>query len=923
MSLRLPEVGSEIGSSWSLRPTGLTERLLCLGVALSFLTPAGYAFESDSSSADGRAAASKKAEPGRTAADTGADRKPSGTSSRNQGETDEKQVSKNAAKSQTSKGKKAAKEDVAEEKTDKDKKASKDSPDQVAKDAAKDAANGQPSKDSKANKDRPAESVAKAKADPKKDPEVIYGIKMGTGLDATTEKLLNKGDWKAAAARLAGNASEKGPATREHAWLAFAYLYLDRCDDLSKLSKRVAGDGEMPFQLLIRALDESCQTKYEQAEKRLLSLPPVFGNDTLANFALAMVEAKQGQAQSAVAYCQRTVELAPEFAWGYRTLGYLQQRWLDDPVKAEASYARALQLEPNLAEVSDALIDMKLARNDFDGATDTALSAIKANAKEANNYYRLSQIYTQQWRLREALAQLEKAVSLDPANARFYRSRAAIKSFQNKLADAILDQQKAVSLSKDKSFELVELSAMNMLAGNTNKAADNLKEALKIDPDNQAAHDKLYKLLLQEKRYSDLVEECKVAVEHKPKDFKLRLELAQALTYNNDLSAAAEQLVNASNLAPNDAEPHRRLGALRLREKDYSNAAKEYTKALNLNPSSVPDLVALGYCYARNDDFMQAEAAFVTALALQQLSPDKQASSPSRIDIMRSLASLLVEEGRYGDAAQQLEAIQASTRSGGSATLDAFKTAQAKALRDLSRSTAQSAVDTYNQLHEQDKPQHLTSLVDTLIKSERFDLAAPFIEKHSAGDKEEPTEQSFWLVAQSQLARSRGDLDKAETAASQAIAIADQSAEQKSDALLALAQIQLDRKQLTEAEATAVKASTAYDKAFRGYTLVAAVKLKNSDAKGAISAAKKALELNPYHAPAYLILGDAQVAEDQLKDASASYKKAVELYPGRIDAHKSLLETLKRLSLKDEAKREEEQIAQMEKIRQSESPDKM
>lgn len=868
----------------------LRERLLCLGVALSFMMPAGYATESSTADDTG----SKNASDTSTIDDSGTKFK-------------DPQITKDP-------------KDPKDPKNSKDPKVSKDPKNTKDPKDTKDSED----KTKKASGDKPAAAATKkGSADPKTDPLVVYGIKMGTGLDAASEKLLNKGDWKGAAARLAGQSSEKGPATREHAWLAFAYLYLDRCDDLSKLAKRVAGDGEMPFQLLIRALDESCQTKYEQAEKRLLSLPPVFGNDALANFALAMVEAKQGQAQSAAAYCQRTVELAPEFAWGYRTLGYLQQRWLDDPMKAEASYAKALQLEPNLSEVRDVLIDMKLARNDFDGATDEALAAIKANPKDANNFYRLAQIYIQQWRLREALAQLEKAVSIDPANARFYRSRAAIKSFQNKVSDAILDQQKAVSLSKDKPFELVELSAMNMLAGNTNKAADNLKEALKVDPDNQMAHDKLYKLLLQEKRYADLVEECRRAVEHRPKDAKLRLELAQALTYTDDVAGAAEQLVNASNLVPSDPEPHRRLGALRLKEKDYANAAREYTKALNLNPSSVPDLVALGYCYARNDDFMQAEAAFITALALQQLSPDKQPASPSRVDIMRSLASLLVEEGRYGDATQQLEAVQASTRSSGTSPVDAFKTAQAKALRDLSRSSAQAAVDAFNQLPEQEKPHHLTTLVDTLVKADRFDLAEPLIAGHATGEKEDATEKSFWLVSQSQLARFKGDLDKAESSANKAIAIADQSAEQKSDALLALALVQVARKQLAEAEATAVKASTAYDKAFRGYTVVALVKLKNGDAKGAISAAKKALELNPYHAPAYLILGDAQVSEEQFKDASASYKKAIELYPARIDAHKSLLAALKRLSLNEEAKREEEQIAQMEKIRQSETPDKM
>ncbi len=39
--------------------------------------------------------------------------------------------------------------------------------------------------------------------------------------------------------------------------------------------------------------------------------------------------------------------------------------------------------------------------------------------------------------------------------------------------------------------------------------------------------------------------------------------------------------------------------------------------------------------------------------------------------------------------------------------------------------------------------------------------------------------------------------------------------------------------------------------------------------------------------------------------------KRVELYPGSMEAHRSLLQALKKLALSDEAKHEENQIAQL------------
>jgi len=60
-------------------------------------------------------------------------------------------------------------------------------------------------------------------------------------------------------------------------------------------------------------------------------------------------------------------------------------------------------------------------------------------------------------------------------------------------------------------------------------------------------------------------------------------------------------------------------------------------------------------------------------------------------------------------------------------------------------------------------------------------------------------------------------------------------------------------------------------------------------------------------------MGDAQMAMGKVKDASSTYRKAVELYPGLLEAHKSLLATYEKLSMKDEARSEAEQIAQIEK----------
>ncbi len=453
-----------------------------------------------------------------------------------------------------------------------------------------------------------------------------------TGLDRTTLDLANRGDWKAVAERLEGITAGRTEIGKEESWLAFTYMFLAKCDPLKALATR-AGISDKPdaprpdniYAVEIKAYNEMCQQKLDVAAKTLENIPNTYADDPTIFFALAAISGKQGKASTAIDYAKRCVELAPDFAWGYRTIGFLEQRFIKDNKKADEAFAQAFAIEPNLKEAAETLIDLRLSVNNFDGALDIAQKALAENPKDAANYYRIAQIHIQQWRLREALDELQSAIARDEKDPRFYRSRASIKRYQGDMNGAIADQAKAVEFSNDKAFELGELANMNLLAGNKNRAIDNLQEALKIDAKNQNMRDKLATLLMEEKRYDDLATLYKQELATNPKDAKLHMGYANTLVLMDKADQAVQEFVAASNLDPLDPEPHRSVGSLRIKQKDYSAAAEEFKKALSINPT-VADLVALGYCYALNHDYVEAETALVTSLALQQLT---QLNSPN------------------------------------------------------------------------------------------------------------------------------------------------------------------------------------------------------------------------------------------------------------------------------------------------------
>ncbi|MBS2006773.1 MAG: tetratricopeptide repeat protein [Cyanobacteria bacterium SZAS TMP-1] len=766
-------------------------------------------------------------------------------------------------------------------------------------------------------------------------------------IDKETMSLINRGSWKAVSDRLGkqlvdskahGKSKSSGREqlidSYRQGWQAFAWMYQSQNDDLKKLvegmskecfdaslakdddDKRMLGNA-----LVIKCFDQIGQGKLDDAEATLKSAPEICSQDALYNFALAAVSGKRGQAARAVQYARVATTIDPRFAWGYRTIGFLAQKLLKDNATAEDALTSALKVEPQLDEARDMLVEIKLARNDFDGATDVALEGIRVEPKYAPSHFRLAQILTQQWRLREALKELDLAIAQDPKSAKYFRNRASVKRCQKDLEGAIADQTVACDLSKDKGFELTELANLNLAAGNKNKAIENFKQALVLNPENEVAREKLFKLLVEEKRYTDLVDAYQEQIKRYPKSSELHMGYANVLLISGNKDKAIEEYKEAANLNQTDPAPHRALAAYYVQQQQFNMAAKEFTRALNILPTSVKDLVALGFCYAETDDFMQAEAAFVTALALQQLSPNGgMPDDPSRLDVMRSLAYLLYDEGRYSDASGQFDNIIAIYKDKGANKEDSFFLARCKLMRDLGATPAKNLLAAFKELPADRQETLRYGMVESLLDAGQPELARQALDE-VAEAKRKTLAYGLYDGATWRLA---GDNKKALEVVAPAVALAEASKNEDramaSRVLCEKGRIQMNLGD-TDGAITSVKAAlTAYDKCYPANLLLAELLLKKGDATAALDASRRALDVNPYYAQAYVTTGEALLASGKSKEAIESFKKAVELYPCWLDAHRALLNSYRKLSMENDAQREAATIAQMESKIKSAAP---
>lgn len=726
------------------------------------------------------------------------------------------------------------------------------------------------------------------------------------GINERALVAINRGDWATAEEKLTEITKESATVTHNNAWLAFCFLYQSKRKELQILSDHlattdIAADPKSPV-LLVTVLNLVAQNKLTEAQDILQSNKALLKDDQLASFVTAAIALKQGKASEAAQLCEALLKVAPQFAWGYRTLGFILEKNLKNKPAAELAYQQALKIEPACKDATDLLCNLRLSQNNFDGAIEVAQAAIKNNPNDSANQLRLTQIYIQQWRLKEAQIPLQKAIKLAPQDASLYRTKSTIYRHQKNYLEAIKAQQQAVDLSQNKASDLVELASLEDLAGKQSEAIDHLKEAIKADPQhNQTALTKMVDLLKAEQKWDELAVFYRDLLKSDQKHTTYIIGLAQALKAGGHPDEAIEQYKEAANLDQADPIPHREIAAIQVERHNFGEAAKSLTRALNINAGSLQDLIALGDAYAKNRDYVQAETAYMTGLALQQLGQvtgsEKNISS---FDIMRSLAAVLMQENRYSEAAANLEALKVDKNSP-NRLLDDYNFCRAAAMHDRSKTALETLIKAYDVLPAQTRQQEQLSFIQTLVLLHQYDQALSYINKIP----ESELNREAKLLIEKALAELGINDKNALNTAKLALEQTTTDPEAAALAYAAMAEVELAQANSASAEKMLDKALELDPKAFSAITAKALLLFNNKQYGAAEAQCHRIQEINPYSWEAYFILAKISDARDKTREALELAQKAEELYPGNLTCRQLCLNLYRKLKLYKEASDEE------------------
>lgn len=223
----------------------------------------------------------------------------------------------------------------------------------------------------------------------------------------------------------------------------------------------------------------------------------------------------------------------------------------------------------------------------------------------------------------DAVAALQRAENLDPANPAVLSSLVDTFLQLNRIDDALRIANRAVQLDPKAAFGYESLGMVQLNQGKWDDGRKSLAKAIEIDPKDTRAKLLIARSYLGQKvpDPDKAIAQFDVVLAEDPKSTDALSGKAQALAHKNDVAGAVALINQIVKLQPDSVEPEDDIAQLYLDKKMVDQARAAFAQAIKDHPKA-PEPFALQAEYdAREKNYVQAEKEFESALALAPGNP--------------------------------------------------------------------------------------------------------------------------------------------------------------------------------------------------------------------------------------------------------------------------------------------------------------
>src|SRR5215469_3264015 len=462
---------------------------------------------------------------------------------------------------------------------------------------------------------------------------------------------------------------------------------------------------------------------------------------------------------------------------------------------------------------------------------------------------RLAEIYAKSQRIRDAVAEAQEVLKIDPNNLAAHRLLARIyvrtlgdanagELQKENLAKAVEQFNAILKLDPKDTSSALWLARLYRFENEHAEAEKILRSILERDPDNGAALEQWSQLLMDAGRPQEAGELLSQAARSSssPDIYDL---LGDAYAQNKDFAKAEEAYRHAIELDPDDPGHHHGLAQALLSQDKYAPALDEYKRLSELEPGTSENYLRMAQLYRRLGKYDESESSLLRAKQL----------SPGSLEVLYNEALLYEDQGRYDDAVKVLtDAIAGvknqSSSEGNPNALAILYEQLGRVYREQENYTA--AIQTFEEMGKLSAESHKRAqmlLIDTYRESHDIDRAITETKKALADN---PKDQSL-IVTLAMLYGEKSD----STSATKLLTGLLKSDQSDQEIYLDLAQVQERSRKYADAEHSAQKAEELAKESSEKETIwfmLGAIYERQKEFDRAEQEFRKVLEANPNNA---------------------------------------------------------------------------
>lgn len=258
----------------------------------------------------------------------------------------------------------------------------------------------------------------------------------------------------------------------------------------------------------------------------------------------------------------------------------------------------------------------------------------------AQEWYQLGLVHYKRAQYANAIASLEKAITLNPQCSDYYNSLGAAQAKMKRLAEAEQSFRKVLQLKPELMPALGNLGLCCYEQGKFAEAEQAYREMTRLAPTSPEVKQKLANLLRIQGKRQEAAECYRDLLKLQPKNVELLNSLGILLEEQGKNQEAIDVYRQALAIDPNAAEIHSNLGVALAGMERLDQAEAAYREAIRLKPNSAAAHNNLGNVLRKRGKVPEAEQSLREALRLQANYPEA----------CNNLGIVLSHLGRYDES---------------------------------------------------------------------------------------------------------------------------------------------------------------------------------------------------------------------------------------------------------------------------------